>query len=224
MSKSSSSDSGSSLQPPVPSLAISRRAAIAWVAGAAAALHLPRVVADELAAAVAAKGYGKDPNLLEVHKPGGLWPLTFNKAQQHTASALSDVILPQDGEWPAASALGVVAFVDEWISAPYAQMAEDRPLILDGLAWLEAEAQRRYQSAFPALTPIQTTTICDAISGSNVDKAFERASAFFARFRMLVSAAYYTTPQGMRDLGYVGNVPLAKWEGPGEEVLERIGL
>ena len=28
----------------------------------------------------------------------------------------------------------------------------------------------------------------------------------------------------MRDLGYVGNVPVPSWDGPPAEVLERLGL
>ena len=42
--------------------------------------------------------------------------------------------------------------------------------------------------------------------------------------QQLVAAGYYTTPQGMRDIGYVGNVPLAKYDGPPQEVLRKIGV
>ena len=40
--------------------------------------------------------YGVDPDLLKIYKPGVAWPLTFNKEQQRTATALADVILPKD--------------------------------------------------------------------------------------------------------------------------------
>ena len=34
---------------------------------------------------------------------------------------------------------------------------------------------------------------------------------FFRRFRYLVVGAYYTTPEGFKDIGYTGNVPLASY-------------
>src|ERR1700744_5216533 len=64
-------------------------------------------------------GYGTDPNLLEVYKPGELWPLTFTARQRRTAKVLCDLIIPADATSPSASEVGVVDFLDEWISAPY---------------------------------------------------------------------------------------------------------
>ena len=204
---------------------VDRRTAIKWVLAASAALHVPITTADEIANAAAAAGYGKDPDLLTVHTPGKLWPLTLNAEQRRTAIALSDVIIPAEGEWPAASTLGVVDFVDEWISAPYSQLSQDRPLILEGLAWLDAESERRFKKQFANLTSVQMAKICDDICpGPRAKQDFERATAFFARYRQLIAAAYYTTPQGMRDIGYVGNVPLASYDGPPKEVLRKIGL
>jgi hypothetical protein len=203
---------------------LDRRTAIKWVLAASAALHLPTAIADELARSVAASGYGKDPNLIDAYSPGKLWPLTLTSEQRATAKALSDVIIPAEGEWPAASSLGVVEFVDEWISAPYPQMLEDRALILEGLAWLDDESQRRFSNKFAALTPAQMAKICDGIYPAPTAKNLERMTKFFTQYRQLIAAGYYTTPQGMRDIGYVGNVPLAKFDGPPKEVLKKIGL
>jgi hypothetical protein len=50
------------------------------------------------------------------------------------------------------------------------------------------------------------------------------AAAFFARYRALTAGGFYTTPVGVRDLKYVGNVATATFEGPTKEVLERLGL
>jgi hypothetical protein len=204
---------------------IDRRTAIKWVIAASAALQVPLSIAEEIAQSAAAKGYGKDPNLLEAYTPGKLWPLTLSQQQRRTASALSDAILPTDGEWPAASKLGAVEFVDEWVSAPYEPMKADRALILEGLAWLDTEAQRRFGTRFADLEPTQVAKICDDICpGPNAKQELERATTFFTRYRALVAAAYYTTPIGMRDIGYVGNMPLTKFDGPPREVLKKIGL
>src|SRR5690606_1504180 len=123
----------------------------------------PELTAAELQKVVAATGYGKDPDLLKQFTPGELWPLTLDDRQRRIATALCDLIVPAEGEWPAASSVGVVAFIDEWISAPYPQMSQDRPLILDGLAWLDAESKRRFDKDFADALEIQKQKICDDI-------------------------------------------------------------
>src|SRR5688572_30799213 len=109
---------------------ISRREAMQWVLGAIAASSLP--TSDAIAqpvgrtptpqenastqpAVLVKGGYGVDPNLVKGYKPGELWPLTFNEAQKKAATALADTILPKDQHGPAASEVGVVEMVDEWV-------------------------------------------------------------------------------------------------------------
>ncbi len=52
----------------------------------------------------------------------------------------------------------------------------------------------------------------------------EKPAAFFTRYRDLTAIGFYTTPIGMKDIGYRGNVPLASYDGPPKEVLAKIGL
>ena len=42
--------------------------------------------------------------------------------------------------------------------------------------------------------------------------------AFLRRIRYLTIGAYYTTPAGFKDIGYVGNVALTSYAGPTPEV------
>lgn len=193
---------------------IDRRTAIKWVLGASAALRLPSASFDALAAAPAAQGYGKDPNLLKVYAAGELWPLTLTKEQRATATALCDLIIPADDTSPAASSVGVVDFIDEWISAPYPEHAVDRKTVLDGLSQVEGEAQRRFKTAFAKLSTTQLSTIADAMV----------KDPFFDRYRALTAGGFYTTPVGVKDLKYVGNVAMATFEGPTQDVLKRLGL
>jgi hypothetical protein len=44
------------------------------------------------------------------------------------------------------------------------------------------------------------------------------------RLRDLIAGGYYTTPEGMKDIGYRGNISMASWDGPPKEVLEKLGL
>jgi hypothetical protein len=202
---------------------VDRRTAIKWVVAAGAALQLPPAVFDANAAG-AATGYGKDPALLKIYQPGTLWPLTLTPEQRKLAATLCDVIIPADEHSPAASSVGVVDFIDEWISAPYPDNARDKPVILDGFAWLDAEAKRRFSKTFVAASDAQRTAICDDIAAKDVKRQFAQAASFFSRYRSLTAGGFYTTPVGRKDLKYVGNEPLKEFPGPPPEVLKQLGL
>ena len=211
-------------------MSLDRRTTIKWMFAAAAAVPSLQVsfAADtELARDVAAgqKGYGTDPDLVKEWKAGGPWPLTLTGPARQTTQALCDLISPADDQSPAASAVGVVDFIDEWISAPYPQQRNDREIVLPGLAWIEAESQKRFGKAFPAIDDAQRAQIADDIcSAGKARPEFASAAKFFAKFRDLTAGGFYTTPVGMKDIGYRGNVPLATFDGPPVEALKKAGL
>jgi hypothetical protein len=207
-----------------------RRTTIKWMFAAAAAMPLleQRAAGAEetpAASSFAARGYGTDPDLTKNHRPGDLWPLLLTPAQRRTAGALCDVIIPEDASSPSASSVGVVDFLAEWVSAPYPRQQQDRPIILEGLAWLDAEAGRRYARDFAALRENQQHSICDDICCEQKAKpAFGQAAKFFARYRDLTAGGFYSTSAGRKDLKYIGNVPLASFEGPPLALLGKLGL
>jgi hypothetical protein len=210
-----------------------RRTAIQWILAAGAGAVLLRGGAlrgaDTPGAAVpqgkAGAGYGTDPRVMDAYKPGDYWPLTLTQAQRRDVAALSDIVIPADERSPSASSVGVTEFVDEWVSAPYPDNVKDRGTILDGLEWLDAESRRQGAAAFAEVTDVQRQAICERIS-LEAPKGTEAgdASRFFRRFRDLVAVGYYTTPVGMREIGYVGNVPSASFEGPPSGVVAKLGL
>jgi hypothetical protein len=214
---------------PVSPRSMDRRDAIKWMLTAAASVSV--LEASAFAQGMAAspvlnnKGYGTDPDLVKLYKPGDVWPLTMTPAQTQTTAALCDVIIPADAKGPSASSVQVPAFIDEWISAPYPGHENDRKLVLDGLAWIDAESQKRFGADFVNLVTRQKNAICDDICYvPNAKPEFRTAAQFFRRFRDLTSGGYYTTPEGMKDIGYVGNVALETYEGPPREVLQKLGL
>lgn len=181
------------------------------------------------AATTAPTGYGVDPDVMNPSVP---WPLTLTDAQLAAASALCDTILPADDRSPAASAVGVPDFIDEWVSAPYPQQQADRELILNGLEWLERQSRERYGASFAAAEERERAALVDVIAGlGNVAPQPEQDS-FFRRFRWLAVGAFYTTEAGIADVGYVGNVAISgDYPGPTEEammhlagVLKQLGL
>ncbi len=142
-----------------------RRTTIKWMFAAAATVPSLQVsfAADAALArdvATGQKGYGTDPDLVKEWKAGGPWPLTLSESARLTAAALCDLIIPADDQSPAASAVGVVDFIDEWISAPYPQQRADREIVLPGLAWIEAESQQRFGKGFAAATDVATRRHC----------------------------------------------------------------
>jgi hypothetical protein len=217
---------------------ISRRQAMQWVLGAVAASALPvEALAQEVGRTVTpqenaarqkernGKGYGTDPELVKNYKPGEFWPLTFNADQKKTAAALADTIIPKDALGPAASEVGVPAMIDEWISAPYPDQQAHRPIVLEGLAWLEGESKKRFNKTYGELDEGQQHEICDDIHHAPAAKAeFKKAAGFFNLFRSLAAGAYYATPAGWKAIGYVGNVALPQFDGPPPEVLEKLGV
>lgn len=188
---------------------IDRRTALIWIGavGAAAATAGAGVVIYREAvggAGARAKGYGTDPNLVKPQPAP--WPRILSDDELQAAAILADFILPATATAPAASALGIPDFIDEWVSAPYPEQLEDRPLIRDGLralapAVLRGDAARR--SAALAALP---------------RAADEETRAFFQRFRALTIGAYYTTEAGFKDIGYIGNEVRAFDPGPSAEV------
>jgi hypothetical protein len=209
---------------PLPRL--DRRTAIKWLlAASASAMLWDRRLLGASATAATARGYGLDPDLVHSYKPGDVWPLTLTDAQRAIATALCDLILPADGFSPSASSLGVPDFIDEWISAPYPDQRRDRDVILEGLAWIDAEANRRFGMGFANAGHSERTAICDDICDpAAVSPGLARAAQFFDRFRTITTGGFYTTPEGMKDIGYVGNVPLAGFDGPPRELLQRLGI
>jgi len=208
---------------------IDRRLAIKWMLAASAGAMLASPLALRAQAAGAAapsgKGYGTDPDLMKPYKPGDFWPLTLTDAQRRDAAALCDVIIPAEGANPSASSVGVVDFVDEWVSAPYPDNVKDRPVILDGLAWVAAAAQKRFGGAFADAADAQRLALCEEMAPEAPEHSeLHAASKFFRRFRNLTAAGYFTTPPGMKDLGYVGNRPGATFDGPPPELVAKLGL
>lgn len=184
---------------------------------------------DALPAPPPAKGYGRDPDLT---KPVVPWPLTLSKAQRATIDLLGDLILPADEQSPGAGALGVGAFVDEWISAPYPIQRADRARVLGGLIWLDAQSRAMHAAGFDAITPPQRAGLLDALTVAAPVARMAAPVAFMDTLRYLFVLGFYSLPEGKADMGFVGDQPTpGDYPGPTPEALahfaemvDRMGL
>lgn len=228
-------------------MTLSRRTTLQWMM-AAAALPLARwspataaeqgtappfaIIADwpvALSPPPPAKGYGRDPDLMTPKVP---WSLTLTKAQRATVDLLGDLILPADERSPGAGALGVGAFIDEWISAPYPVQQADRAQVIAGLIWLDAQSQSLHRATFSAIKPPQRAVLLDALTVAAPVAKMAAPVAFMDTLRHLFVLGFYSLPEGKADMGYIGDEPTpGDYPGPTPEalthfaqMLDRMGL
>ena len=172
-----------------------RRTAIRALATAAA---LPAISAHELTALLDARQtLSRDVGV------GGHLPRALSPAELEVVRTVADVILPPD-DTPGASDLGVPAFVDliveEWFDP------DMKSVFLDGLANLDAEAQRQYGAAFVDCTPGEQTALVTALDEDletlRTTEDADLQASFFYWMKRLTVTGYFTTAEGAMLVGY----------------------
>jgi hypothetical protein len=191
---------------------LSRRTSLQWMAATSIASALPHraPAADiqRIESTAVPLGYGTDPNLKAPVIP---WPLLMTPHQLQQTAVLADLILPGTAAAPAPSAIGVPDFINEWVSAPYPDQLRDRETLFGGLRWLDAEAGQRANRGFLELGDALRQSVLNDIGQKSPKPPFIDQQPFFQRLRYLIVGAYYTTPEGFKDLGYIGNAPIANY-------------
>ncbi|MEP6764741.1 MAG: gluconate 2-dehydrogenase subunit 3 family protein [Gemmatimonadaceae bacterium] len=151
------------------------------------------------------------------------WPLLLTPQEMTTLTAMADTIIPADEKSPSASKVGAQNYINEVASAP--GRTNDLTLIRGGVMWINGESMSRFNKPFHQLSDTERAAICDDICF--VPKAkpgFVAGAVFFDRVRDLTAGGFYTTPEGWKDIGYIGNVPTEKFAGPPPELLAKLGL
>jgi len=188
---------------------VDRRTTLKWLGAALAySAHHGKSLAGTFMPSP--KGYGTDPNLNTVAPIP--WDKVMSEHELKLTALLADLFLPGTAQSPSPSSLGIPDFIDEWISAPYEEQMSDRPIIQDGLAWVDKDSQRQYGKDFASVTDAQRVEIMKAMAGYS-------DFVFFKRLRNLVVAAYFSSDAGFKDIGYSGNVTLAAFPAPTDEMM-----
>ena len=168
------------------------------------------------------RGGSWDPDLLHPRKD---WPRKLSANELATLSVLCDAIIPADAKSPAASAVGVPAWINEYVSAPGDGQQRDLVRVRGGLAWLNLEAMKRFGKPFRQISANQRTAICDAICYlPKAQPEFQAAARFFDLVRDLTAVGFYTSYEGMKDLGYIDNVALPRFPEVSAEIRAKLGL
>ena len=147
---------------------------------------------------------------------GKYQPKALTAPEFATLQRLADLIVPADERSKGALEAGAADFID-FLCASSDEMRE---IYTGGLAWLDDESRRRYTGKdFLGAEPGQQTDLLDLIAyRKNETPALNPGIHFFTWARRMVVDAYYTSPIGIKDLGYMGNSALSQFSVPKEAV------
>lgn len=137
----------------------------------------------------------------------------FTAHEYRTVGVLGDDVIPRDARSGSASDAGVPAFMDFHLSVEETS-ADTRLAWRGGLRWLDTESRRRFSVPYARATTAQRHQILDDIAfPDRVAPAMRPGAAFFARFRDLCAAGFFSSAIGWKDLEYVGNTFVPVWNG-----------
>ena len=150
-----------------------------------------------------------------VRQTDGYVPQFFTTEEFETIRVLVNLVLPADESSKGASDAGVPEFIDYICSVSENQGGIYR----DGLRWIDTEMERRTGGKFRVAAMEQQLELLDVIAyRRNSNFLTEAGVRFFSYLRGMVVGAYYSSPVGMADLGYLGNQVLDSFTVPEEAV------
>jgi gluconate 2-dehydrogenase gamma chain len=142
-------------------------------------------------------------------------PLFLDDHQNQTLVVFSDILIPAT-DTPGAKAALANRFVDAVLAV---ETHETQKSFLESLAFLDGESFARYRAAFVYLTPEQQTELVTFMAYPHTLETWDENApgsyhghAHFSNLKDWISRAYYSSPVGMRALGYTG-VPGGVFEG-----------
>jgi hypothetical protein len=148
-------------------------------------------------------------------------PKNFTKDEWRLVRLLVNYVIPADGRSGSATQAGVPEFMD-FVLGEY---QSNRQWMKDGLGWMNAECRRRHGKGFISCNDSQRREVLDAIAWPRRAAPEVREGVeFFNRFRNMTASGFFSSRMGVQDLGYVGNRPVAKWEGTPAHVMRHFGL
>ena len=147
-------------------------------------------------------------------------PNFFDAQEMATITVLADIIMPKDAVSGSASDAKVPDFIEFIVK----DMPEHQVPVRGGLRWFDLNCYKKYEKAFVDLTKAQQIEVVDEIAYPNKAKPeVAQGVSFFNKMRDLVTTGFYTSEIGVKDLGYMGNVP-NQWNGVPDDVLKQYGL
>lgn len=143
-------------------------------------------------------------------------PKQFTTDEWRLVRVLVNYVIPRDARSGSATDAGVPEFMDFMLG----ESAGMRTWMKNGLGWMNAECRKRFGKGFISCSDAQRREVLDAIAYPKKASADVKAGVdFFNNFRNLTASGFWSSRIGVADLGYIGNMPVAKWEGTPANVM-----
>lgn len=138
---------------------------------------------------------------------GAYKPKFFRPHEWKTLESLTDTIIP------GAKNAGAVEFIDLLCSAN----EELAAIFTGGLLWIDQHMKKRHGKAYVDCTPAEQTALLDILAyKKNETPELAPGFRFFDWVRMMAADAYYTSPEGIKEVGYMGNKGMSEFKIPQE--------
>ena len=174
-----------------------------------AAAHAEQAVQHEMQAPAA--GAAAQPAQAPAYRPK-----QFTTDEWRLVRVLVNYVIPRDARSGSATDAGVPEFMDFMLG----ESAGMRTWMKNGLGWMNAECRKRFGKGFISCSDAQRREVLDAVAYPKKAAPEVKAGVeFFNNFRNLTASGFWSSRIGVADLGYIGNRPVAKWEGTPANVM-----
>jgi len=144
----------------------------------------------------------------------------FTPEELTTITILGDIIIPRDEVSGSASDAKVPQFIEFIVK----DIPKHQIPMRGGLRWLDMQCLNRFGKPFKDCTqPQQIEIVNDIAYPKKAKPEMAQGVAFFTLMRNLTATGFYTSEMGVKDIGYLGNVP-TQWKGVPDDVLKQYGL
>jgi hypothetical protein len=142
-------------------------------------------------------------------------PKCFTPHNFQTLKKLADFIIPADEHSKGANDAGAAEFID-FLSSRNEDLAA---IFNGGFGWLDDYMSKNYSTDFLSAKREQQTAVLDLLAYSkNATPETAHGRTFWTWTRNMVVDAYYTSPVGVQDIGYMGNTAVSHFSVPKEAV------
>ncbi len=165
-------------------------------------------------------------------------PKCFNPHEYSTLSTLTEIIIPADDQSGGAQEAGAPEFID-LLSSQNEELAN---IFIGGILWLDRQMQRRFSTSFLDASMAQQNEMLDLLAKATDEKKetppYESAeeyrgfqdyrgkqpsplaggTRFFHWARRMTVDAFYTSPIGIKDVGFKGNGYSTEYVVPKESI------
>jgi len=136
-------------------------------------------------------------------------PKCFTRHYFLTLRKLGDLIVPGSPD----------AGAPEYIDFLASHNGELAAIFNGGLGWIDVYMQKKYDTDFLSARPEQQTALLDLLAyRKNATPETAAGQRFWSWLRNMVVDAYYTSPVGVQDVGFMGNKVLGSFSVPQEAV------